>query len=120
MKTRLTEEESQHLIYLGVPKEKASENISYGFAGSYPIFQLDDFLNGKILPERLTPRSAFTLVISWLNFPRKVQAGYIRTSDTRPFLHKWFRADELIDSLYQLTCWYYGEWLLNKTENDRV
>lgn len=49
MKTTLTFDQTQHLISLGIPKEKAGikEDI-HGPA----LFKLEDFLSGEILPKR--------------------------------------------------------------------
>lgn len=73
MKIELTREESQHLIELGVPKEKAGKknrHFAFGTTALTPnyqgfgaetvtseieeyIFKLEDFLNGEILPKEL-------------------------------------------------------------------
>lgn len=53
MKIELTKEQSEHLIELGVPKEKANAKISYGFLGYDPIFRLTDLL--EILPKEFIP-----------------------------------------------------------------
>lgn len=98
MKTELTKEQSQHLIDLGIPKEKASGKISYGFAGSYPIFELDDFLNGEILPKKIEINEIdWGLFFAW-DYTRKVYlVGYNNRNS--------FYSKELIDALYELTIW---------------
>lgn len=115
MKTILTSEQTKYLIDLGVPKEKASGRLSYGFAGSYPIFKLEDFLNGEILPTEIEDDESNW----WMEFSMQYSAPQ----------QKWFVAyhalnedgvsfvrysEELIDALYELTCWYYGKYLKNE------
>lgn len=111
MKTRLTREESQHLIDLGVPKEKASDIEEYNDPISQwthrgaPIFKLEDFLNGEILPKNLNPDKLIDFSFSWNSNKELWLACYL-------FVHHSIKhAEELIDALYQLACWYYGEYL---------
>lgn len=98
MKTRLTTEESQHLWYLGVPKEKASF-----WNKDILIFTLTDFL--KILPKEINEIEP--LIIEWSVLTKKWFTYY-------DSCEQGGNAEELIDALYQLTCWYYGEFLKNE------
>lgn len=110
MKTELTTEQSQHLLDLGVPKEKASI-----WNKDKTIFKLQDFLNGEILPKEIDDEETEW----WMELSIKYSAPQ----------QKWFVAyhalnedgvsfarhsEELIDALYQMTCWYYGEHLKSK------
>lgn len=152
MKTSLTKEQSQHLIDLGVPKEKASlvsVKEIYDWQGNavknpkkfirkspfrpavmgfetfqeYPIFSIEDFLNGEILPKELysnsyldevgneaVPKSYgnYEFIIrrwygQWAVFYKNGEGGFL--------CQKIFESEELIDALYQLACWYYGKYL---------
>lgn len=106
MKTSLTNEESQHLIDLGVPKEKASI-----WTKDRVIFKLEDFLNGKILPKEIVYYEDYDseFTIQWNCSTQKWDVGYSYNmgfwKETR------YSSDELIDVLYWLACWYYGEYL---------
>lgn len=99
MKTQLTKEESQLLFALGVPKEKATE------------CELEDFLNGEILPKEIVYYedydSEFTM--QWNCSTQKWDVGY--TYNMGFWKETRYSSEELIDSLYQLACWYYGEYL---------
>ena len=113
MKTRLTTEQSQHLINLGVPKEKASDIEEYSDPVSQwihrgaPIFTLEDFLNGKILPWWIEfGNDKYGLSIKYNPFGSKHEAYYDSL-----FYSFDFCKEELIDALYELACWYYGEYL---------
>ena len=145
MKTELTKEQSQHLIDLGVPKEKASkvawaritdfkgdkipENEQMRGVGDKPfsmmhvgfesfktddIFTLEDFLNGDILPKEIVYyedyNSEFTL--QWNCSIQKWDVGYMY--NTGFWKKTRYSFEELIDGLYKLACWYYGEYLKNK------
>lgn len=124
MKTELTKEQSQHLIDLGVSKEKASGKYitpqgkpivsSVGVlnetAEIYPIFKLEDFLNGKILPKEIE-YDGYTYKLT-ITCGTKYDVRYA----TEMIYHLGvYNGEELIDALYHFTCWYYGEFL--KTEN---
>lgn len=114
MKTRLTIEQSQHLIDLGVPQEKAN-NFRMEYDGMtspdldstrvkiFPIFELEDFLNGEILPKETVHRSCIS--VKWNFLTEKWDVDYDCTQGS------WCCAKELINALYELTCWYYGEYL---------
>lgn len=109
MKTRLTREESQHLFDLGVPKEKASEvifnpnNRDYDF-----VFSLTDLLNGEILPKEIEVTGDIYQLAIFINkntaYARYMRGDCWAWTDTQI-------SSELIDALYQLACWYYGEYL---------
>ncbi|MCH5167570.1 MAG: hypothetical protein J1F35_06705 [Erysipelotrichales bacterium] len=118
MKTRLTNEQSQHLIDLGVLKEKASGSVSVAPIGDgirglvkipkRPIFRLEDFLNGEILPKEIKTKDGDVyLDIQIMNENYCVNYEYIG----RGTVIEYYDSPELIEALYQLTCWYYGEYL---------
>lgn len=112
MKTKLTHEESQHLIDLGVPKAKASDIEEYNDPISQwthrgaPIFKLEDFLNGEILPLWIE----FGNDKYGLSIKCNIVGGYDVCYDEL-FYSFNFCKKELIDSLFELACWYYGEYL---------
>lgn len=137
MKTELTREESKHLLDLGVPKEKAS-HVSikqiYDFRGNsiknpkefirkspfkpavmgfeafdvQPIFKLEDFLNGEILPREMeTKNGDVCLEIQLMNEICCATYEYTGHGGCKGY----GEGEELIDALYELTCWYYGEFL---------
>lgn len=116
MKTELTVEQSQHLFDLGVSKEKASGMMSEGngywaTTNYYPVFKLEDFLNGEILPKEMgTKDTHLYLEIQMLNNICCVSYEYTGYRGCKVF----YESEELIDALYQLTCWYYGEYLKAK------
>ena len=110
MKTKLVTKQSQHLIDLGVPKEKATEvmfnpnNDDYDF-----VFSLEDFLNGEILPKEIeTENGKFYLDIQMTNEICSVSYKHI---DHHGGWIAYYVAKELINALYLLTYWYYGEFL---------
>lgn len=116
MKAKLIPEESQHLIDLGVPKEKASlilptdsyeiEDIS--IINGVPIFKLEDFLNGEILPKEIETKDGdVCLDIQMMNETCCVSYEYIFSGGCIAY----YEEKELIDALYKLACWYYGEFL---------
>lgn len=99
MKTQLTKEQSQHLIDLGVPKEKASDKISYGFLGYDPIFTLTDLL--EILPKEIEldrkPKH-----FAQLNILYRLRKWWVEYQD---IILSVKIKEELIDSLYELCVW---------------
>ena len=99
MKTQLTKEQSQHLIDLGVPKEKASDKISYGFLGYDPIFTLTDLL--EILPKEIEldrkPKH-----FAQLNILYRFEKWLVEYQDITLSVKI---KEELIDSLYELCVW---------------
>lgn len=121
MKTELTTEQSQHLIKLGVPFNKASicystASIGNGVKGITKteqkyIFRLTDLL--KILPKYLNyefegVNYAANFTFRWNNRFLHYEAGY----DLYDMWDKsHYCADELIDALYELACWYYDKYL---------
>ena len=113
MKTRLTTVESQHLIDLGVPKEKASGEIiesihQQEYNEPRPkIFKLEDFLNGEILPIEIeTYKICPFSMESWF-----VEGTSLWDVQYVGMQESFIQDKELINALYQLTCWYYGEYL---------
>lgn len=137
MKTQLTKEQSQHLIDLGVPKEKASKlywkeltdhhgrriEFYYSFNEGITdkpfalqrvglttfekqdIFTLEDLLNGEILPKEIEVNGEIAdLCFDWNSETKRWGAGYAWLTEENAALEK-----ELIDALYELACWYYGE-----------
>lgn len=105
MKTKLNKDESQHLIDLGVSKEKASDIEEYSDPISQwthrgaPIFTLTNLL--EILPKFV---GQSTLDIHIL-VSGEWQAMYYAYHPSSKIAH------EFIDALYELACWYYGEYL---------
>lgn len=105
MKTKLTFEQSQHLIDLGVPEEMASDIEEYNDPISQwthrgaSIFQLTDLL--VILPKEINNRNDINM--EWHSLMECYVVGYGSIETSRRF------AKELIDALYQLACWYYEE-----------
>lgn len=116
MKTQLIKEQSQHLINLGVPKEKAS---AYAYVDSHqykggielppvqvPIFTLTDFL--EILPKEIEDIETDW----WLEFlmgysapQHKWIVGYHAISDKDRGVQFTRNSTELIDALYELCVW---------------
>ena len=116
MKTRLTKKQTIHLIKLGVPVGKASEQIyeeinDTGRFFRQPTFTLDDLLD--LLPKEIErPKEekvlhdSANLVIHGLDGEWAVEYEYIDGK-----LGSYFQAGELIDALYSAVLWYYGEYL---------
>ena len=106
MKTELTEEQSKHLIDLGVPKEKASE-VENGGAGNEVdkyiyTFTLTDILD--ILPKEIEYKG--DIYYFRLDWRRTIQYDVEYISLEGIYLDSNFsHADELIDALYELLCW---------------
>lgn len=137
MKTKLTKEESQYLISLGVPKEKASGIDTDNFENMFllaveakttgngdksirslstPIFKLEDFLNDEILPKDVLfdendEDSVMEFGIIHNPILKEWNVYYSCLNDKYRGVNIVKRTKKLIDSLYQLTCWYYGEYL---------
>lgn len=132
MKILLTQEESQHLIDLGVPKENAaikSLNTVFGtntLSSEYPgfgaetistdiveyRFTLDDFLKGEILPKEIIVKGEIAeLCFDWNSQIKRWCAAYSWLSEEYES-----HEEELIDALYNLTCWYYGEFLKSEKQ----
>lgn len=119
MKTQLTNEQSQHLIDLGVPKEKASavHITKYGEAitdkvgnvlstnnEQYPIFTLTDLL--EILPKEIEGRYInHSLCMNYgCDMPESEHnLWFVYYDDLNDLEPKY--AEELIDSLYKLCVW---------------
>ena len=136
MKTELTRKESRHLTDLGVPKEKAgrkyiivpqgkpivsSVGVLNQTAEIYPIFKLEDFLNGEILPKWIVdleaPEEWALIMYSDHGF---WHAGYVKIVDglldEKYHIMVEFAASELINALAWLTRWFYGEYLKKNRE----
>ena len=101
MKTQLTKEQSQHLIDLGVPKEKTSQEdwTSYspiGVGFRYPIFTLTDLL--EVLPKEIEGEEYVEYLRIGYTTDRKWQCYYTCFED-------YFYGKELIDALYELAYW---------------
>lgn len=108
MKTRLTVEQSQHLMDLGVPKGKAS--ISEDMYGP-TLFSLEDFLNGEILPKEINSNGR-NYYFAMECMPLGTYSLKYVTLDGKYYLMgNFFQSTELINALYKLACWYYGEYL---------
>lgn len=115
MKTTLDKIQSQHLIDLGVPREKASlqEAIwgKYGFPANFleyaPIFTLADILS--ILPKEISNRCDLRMTYSSLANRWFVTYDYYQDRI----------AEELIDALYDLLCWVIENGYLNY-ESERM
>ena len=110
MKVSLDKTQSKYLLDLGIPKEKASINSSYYSNKKhcielYTVFKLEDFLNGEILPKELSKGG------DYLTMHGNV-VGYAFNIEYEGLIwYVSFKNSELIDALYELTCWYYGKYL---------
>lgn len=111
MKTTLTKEQSQHLIDLGIPKAKASDIEEYSDPISQwthrgaPIFKLEDFLNGEILPKEIMLDKEHGLDFGWDFYANKWVAQYCDEDYLCLYEKAQYYAEELIDALYELTVW---------------
>lgn len=109
MKTKLTTEQSQHLIELGVPKERASKDrISTIKMDVYPVFTLTDLL--KILPKIIeTEIGQGELYMNYKTLNGDIYAvAYYTVFYNTVYYHiptKYNPNKELIDALYELTIW---------------
>ena len=99
MKTHLTKEQSQRLMELGVPREKASRKHIELTLEEYRTFDLCDLL--EILPKFVGQSGLDIHVIATGEWQAMFYA-YHPSSKIAP---------ELIDALYELACWYYWEFL---------
>lgn len=101
MKTALTTEQTQHLLELGVPKERASiKEDMYGPA----LFKLTDIL--EILPNKISYNhdNCFLMIIR--DVFGNYYVGYaFETFDGPTFCNGCEFGGELIDALYELTVW---------------
>ena len=124
MKRKLTREESQHLIDLGIPKEKASAfeyigELEWDICDDYldnpinekaPIFITDDLL--EILPKEIKYKEkVYRIDIFWNKLAKRWSAWYLEDKSGP------LRIDndicncgvsvrgEFIDTLYELVCW---------------
>lgn len=105
MKTTLTKEQSQHLIDLGVPKEKASDSWHFKPVDVYyPIFTLSDLL--EILPPEIWNFD----IEGNMQFSMVYENGKWNVSYTEEYYerHKCcigYSKEELVDALYELCVW---------------
>lgn len=100
MKTILNKEQSRHLCSLGCkfPNNIAIHDNNGEFYVSITIIDLLE-----ILPKEIDNRLCIN--IEWNFITEAWGVNYDFTDSS------YFFAEELIDSLYQLACWYYGEYL---------
>lgn len=116
MKDRLTKEQSERLITLGVPKERASEYNVDDYMGhnqvqggliiygtDIPIFSLSDLLS--LLPKEIDDNQSHSLNIAYIR--NEWWAEYISYITEEAWIQKG--AIELIDCLYELLCWTINE-----------
>ena len=110
MKDRLTPEQSQRLIELGVDPNKASEYklIIHDTDGcnlhcsesKEPIFTLSDILS--LLPKEIRSSEwEAKLVIEGTDSHWRTSYVFLGSFDVR----QYYDAPELIDALYELLCW---------------
>ena len=106
MKTILNKEQSGHLVDLGLHSNKWTlYRNEQGFNETYEYFTLTDLL--EILPKEIKiDNSLFNLEIHVYN--DIVHVIYC-VGGMFPLAIK--KSKELIDALYELACWYYGEFL---------
>lgn len=115
MKTILNQEQTIKLIKLGVPAEKATGKVCClinDSGRSFPqrAFTLADLF--EILPKEMSyDNKLYELHIDWMNSAwwTSYQWDGIKGSSTLEC-----KSEELIDALYELACWYYGEYLKSK------
>lgn len=113
MKTELTAEQSQHLIDLGVPEEMASfceQMFDDGYRKN-PIFNLTDLL--EMLPNYIYKHDGFRnrQYLRYIRWCGGWHEAYYYCSEVPFTLNPIIHSEELIDALYELVCWYYGEFL---------
>ena len=121
MKTELTYKQTIDLISLGVPKEKASGTIKVfdeddTLFCTCPNFKLDDFLNGEILPKEI--KKGYSIYLLQITMDKARCMVKYKEGD-----YSWlcsFIEEELIDALYELACWYYGEYLKMKRNEKEI
>lgn len=103
MKTQLDEQQSQHLLELGVPREKMTQLVEH--KGLIPIvektFSLTNLL--EIMPKEIVTESDenMCLELQMLNNHCNVSYEYIYHGGCMVY----YNAKELIDALYELTVW---------------
>lgn len=111
MKRKLNKEQTQHLIDLGIAKEKATGRVEIqnGNIGDFEyVFTTDDLL--EILPKEieLTDRVYNLDIVFWSN----EVIGLYSIGAMFPIMIK--SSEELIDVLYELLCWVIdNNYLLN-------
>lgn len=109
MKNQLTKQQSQHLLELGVPREKMTQLVEH--KGLIPIvertFRLTDLL--EILPKEIKPNKGwqkadyYELVITHTK-EDEWDVNYY-SWNCEEFLSNIPETHELIDALYELTVW---------------
>ena len=107
MKTQLTNEQSEHLMSLGVPEEKASiKQDMYGPA----LFTLTDLL--EILPKEIEYKGKVYMIETFWNKLVQGWCTWYRTAEMTPLClnqdianNPTFIETELIDALYELCVW---------------
>lgn len=110
MKTILTKEQSKHLRSLGC---KFPNNISIQDNDKefYIRVGLEDFLNGEILPYEIESINVMEdpsiLKMEFLSITKRWLVSYENYYDYRVRR----KEEELIDALFEISCWYYGEFL---------
>lgn len=104
MKQQLTKEQSQRLIELGLPTEKASASVveekqGNGCSWTYPVFTIGDLL--EVLPKDLGVCGFDTLIMEVQEKCGKYtwRALYYDSAGAS------FGHAELIDALYELVVW---------------
>lgn len=111
MKTILDKEQSEHLQRLGC---KFSNNIAIQDDNKdyYIRIGLEDLLNEEILPNKISYNYDDCFLMMIRDVYGNYSVGYaFETFDGPIFCNGCEFGGELIDSLYQLVCWYYGEYL---------
>lgn len=106
MKTELTIQESENLFALGIPKEKASKLFPTMYPLEQPhVFTLTDLL--EILTKEIyADINCKFRMESWV-----VECTVIWDVQYVGIAESFIQNKELIDALYELACWYYGEYL---------
>ena len=110
MKTVLNKEQSNHLLKLGC-KFLNNLAIQDNNGDFYMMVELEDFLNGEILPQKIFDKELYVhnyLIMKYTGTQWQVGYSHIIPFEGHLFLSEKFN-EELIDALYELTCWYYEE-----------
>lgn len=104
MKSRLNKEQSNHLRSLGCafPNNPAIQDYNGDF---YVLIELDDLL--EILPKEIFTEE---------NCPFRIESHFVQCTAVWDaqyvgIAESFIQNKELIDTLYELACWYYGEFL---------
>lgn len=124
MKTILTTEQNQHLVDLGL--DKLSIIRERNLVTAYTRFNLTDLL--EILPPKIPKggnnKRYYKLVIRFHSDIHKSRwsASYLDEYDPDDYcLPGTIKFEtEFIDLLYELVCWYYGEFKGKYTEEEQI